>query len=583
MKQIIKLNEIYNSITSKFLVNNLIDLDLSNLDLTKIKEKAWASLGQIDNVNFSNCKLGINFYNGISKYFIYPKNCIFINTTFNIIDYIDGYSLKFIDCNLCDSNIFDFINNIKKHIYIDFINCTTNKEFINNYNINCDYATLIKSKIIYPNSLDLFKKINYYYDELYKKNELDINDIKDTLKLIKRSDQEHLIIDLIEELFPYLDTSKKFDFFEGEINSTEFNNILFNKISRKHLSLLSIRFCTFNNCIFNNELINYSNDYYSYNYECTFNNCSFPKFNEHSWTSIGKHRLLMDSSPYTIRTNLYVELGRLCNAKCKFCRNSSYDNCTYNKKELLRTLKSVLPYCHDIVIGGGEPTLVFEDILECKNLDEEFSNKNWYVFTNGSLSNEQIKILLENGFKINLSRHSYMDEENNKIFNINNSKFNIDIEKFNSEHVNNNTTLCVTCFKGGIDNENKVMDYFTWAIKKNFNSILFSNLHEDNSSGINTSYENLNVESSIFQELQYYLLENGYTKKTDIYSTGSYISTVYKKDNISIIFKKYLSKKEFKESWDTSIKKTYDLSIDPSGTLHENWHQLDNGYTLKKK
>ena len=45
----------------------------------------------------------------------------------------------------------------------------------------------------------------------------------------------------------------------------------------------------------------------------------------------------------------------------------------------------------------------------------------------------------------------------------------------------------------------------------------------------------------------------------------------------------YISQNELDINWPKSIKRAFDLSIDPSGNLYENWHQKEGMVkTLKK-
>ena len=84
------------------------------------------------------------------------------------------------------------------------------------------------------------------------------------------------------------------------------------------------------------------------------------------------------------------------------------------------------------------------------------------LFTNGSnLSIIDDDYIMDN-FKINLSRHAVNDEENALIFNSNlnimNSK---DIERLNLR--NGEVTLNATCFNGGLDSLEKIIEYISFA------------------------------------------------------------------------------------------------------------------------
>lgn len=89
--------------------------------------------------------------------------------------------------------------------------------------------------------------------------------------------------------------------------------------------------------------------------------------------------------------------------------------------------------------------------------------------------------------------------------------------------------------------------------------------------------KNLNIDPKVFDDLINYLKENGFRNKFPIYATGGYVSYVFKdKDGFSVAVQNYITKKELDNEWPYAIKRTFDLSIDPSGNLYENWHQQSN-------
>ena len=87
----------------------------------------------------------------------------------------------------------------------------------------------------------------------------------------------------------------------------------------------------------------------------------FPTITPSSWNEISRKRLFT-SFNVTFYKNLYLELGRLCNGKCQFCRNQYLEPCKYDFETIFENLHKIYPYLDNIVIGGGEPTLLKEDL-----------------------------------------------------------------------------------------------------------------------------------------------------------------------------------------------------------------------------
>lgn len=78
------------------------------------------------------------------------------------------------------------------------------------------------------------------------------------------------------------------------------------------------------------------------------------------------------------------------------------------------------------------------------------------------------------------------------------------------------------------------------------------------------------------------LRKKGYEISIPIYSTGDYKLIIAKKEGIQISFKQYITKEELESKWYQSPKRTFDLSMDPSGNLYENWHQSSGKVLIRK-
>ena len=54
--------------------------------------------------------------------------------------------------------------------------------------------------------------------------------------------------------------------------------------------------------------------------------------------------------------------------------------------------------------------------------------------------------------------------------------------------------MCATCFRGGLDSKEKILEYIDFADKLGAERILLSNLHLDNSSGELVNYDKINID-----------------------------------------------------------------------------------------
>lgn len=136
---------------------------------------------------------------------------------------------------------------------------------------------------------------------------------------------------------------------------------------------------------------------------------------------------------YNNQPNFTVVLPVGCNAKCSFCfwhKRKLGDNYFEN---LENSISKLPPYFSQVSISGGEPTMLSEENF-VKLLKILRSNFDKIVLnTNGF----KLKELLRNNYirnnidYINLSRHSIVDAENEKIFKTNNIPTTSDIIEIN--------------------------------------------------------------------------------------------------------------------------------------------------------
>lgn len=364
-------------------------------------------------------------------------------------------------------------------------------------------------------------------------------------------------------------------FFQRVIGNKKFSNTNFSNIPCELLKEVHFYNCEFESIVFpegfEHSTIDLSNSSTPRVY--------FPTINPSSWRRLSDNRF--GSSRITMHRNLYLELGRSCNGKCKFCRNQYLEPCRYDLEGIKNNLLALGKYLDNIVIGGGEPTLLSKDAYYLKEAFYEHRLKvNWTIFTNASADLDDL-VLLGDDFNFNISRHSVSDSTNNKILGV--KSLNADELIKLKKSIFKKITLCATCFKGdGLDSVEKIEDYLSFVDECDINGVLFQTLHKD----LNDCKQEdsvLPIEDEIFDEIIIKLQEQGYDVGMPIYSTGDYKMIVAKNGIKTISFKKYITKEELEKEWYHACKRTFDLSMDPSGNVYENWHQSSGKVLLRSQ
>lgn len=371
-------------------------------------------------------------------------------------------------------------------------------------------------------------------------------------------------------------TYAKFKYLNGCFHHIAFKNIDFDFDIDFFLEL-EFNYCKFENITISEELK------YFYYYDVV---SIFERGNEHKniqfvnnelrYTDIEDSRL--GYSSYTCHVNLYIELDRICNARCSFCRNNYYDKKQYNFKKILSSTKTIKKHIKTIVIGGGEPTLRHKDLIRLSRID---GNK--IISSNLSADIKTIKKLKKLGYDFLVSRHAIDKSENAAIFHF--SQQEIENTEKNLKYLSTfqNSTLSTVCFKDGINSFEKLLNYINWGIEGGYTKFLIQTLHQDNSFGKNEfDLNDQRINTQFIHDIIKYLQTKRFTKKPTIYSTAGYKSTVLTDYSITIAFKEYVSEKELKEQLPQAVKRTIDLSIDPNGTIYENWHQNSDIIELPK-
>lgn len=608
-KKIKKLNKIWDKRKKKLKITDFTNLDLEGLDLSVIPATCWngcifkntsvkntgiklmlLSLKEVDLFSYRginggkysdsiicDCDFSGNDlapYNDGDVRFRYYKNCNFRNT--NITQFIHGEN------NLLDENCVFYTY----RFYDPIIDLDTIK--------NNEQLRLEKKHIIWAiQGIINDDYIDVPYDLLYTK----IEDMSESeIKSRVLEGEKYFSLDKSGELKRFYDNldlnlKQKLYFFNGYVANKNLEGIKFEGFTEDLLNAFSFEKCNFKGATFDNSyhsLLTLHVQTFPKYADNSYEGLNFSSINYGSWKEMTKGQSnKISESPYTFRTNLYLELGRACNANCTFCRNSSFDTCNYNLDNIRATLDDCYHYLDNIVIGGGEPTLRINDIRTLLNELYYYGrryNPNWTIFTNGSNLNLNN---LNSDIYFNISRHAVKDSDNAKIFGLseNNIASTTDLMRFIDQKDSEHVSLCATCFKGGLDSSEKIIKYIFFCRDIGCRNVLISDLHKDSSLGSKRETElDLNIDSNIFPNVITYLQNAGFSKNYPIYSTGGYVSMVLKQNGFTVAFKSYITKEALEQNWPIAVKRTFDLSIDPAGNLYENWHQASGLVrSLRKK
>lgn len=459
----------------------------------------------------------------------------------------------------------------------------------------CDYDTMINNpglKLYFANVKEIIKeKINENKNNLfpvgYSKDLDKIVNLIDSIIEKSNNKEIKLIYDNIKEQMKSFE--RIYMFSRNRISYKKIHDITINQKIYKCLNSFDLIRCELDNVIFDISIEQFTN--YNISFEFGINNVNNVKFPNiglklNSTDDIDTKRI--GKTPFTFRCNYYVELGRKCNASCSFCRNRCMQTENYDVDNIVNTLRLIGDNIDDIFIGGGEPTLKINDVLKVIEYKSRRSYDNITLITNGNKLLEDLYYFDSPCRDINymISRHSYNDEENAKIFGISASDI-IPIDKL-PLGMNNRLTLACTCFKGGMDSPKKIIEYIRFAYENDISDILFTNLQDDAS----VSFENKNdisnnIDSNLFRDVIDILIENGWKKeKYPIISNSGYeLVTLnapeYNFIHMTVRFKRYVSKKELEILWLKAVKRTFDLSISPNGKLYDDWSETNAKVYIK--
>ncbi len=572
--QQIKINsveQIYND--ENYIKYNVLDnIDARGIDLSSFPS---SSINDILNCNLENTNLKI-FLDNTAEYRIADSNIIGTQlvTKKNNQDNSNNNSLFTLDLNnvIFDKEQIQYLNQLYKK---------------NKFMIHYDLNTILNNDGILIDSIALLALLDtLLYNLTFNTtffNKEDLHNIVEKIEQVISKDVMGNLKNVYNNIANQLSDYEKIMMFKKTtIKNVTFSNLEITNGMYDLLKIFSIKECNLENVVFDsgldNMFFNDDYDYYKHSYN-SIKNIQMPNIKYNDWQSIKANRI--SSTPFTFKKNLYLELGRNCNAKCPFCRNNCMEKCRYKFKEIIKNFNVIMNDVDFIFIGGGEPTINKNDLQKLlknayKNAYLSYRSSNIYTFSNGSADLDFYKNLDAN---IYISRHHYDDDINAQIFNLSKKK----ILKFEQiAELHNRLTLACTCINGGIDSVDKIIKYLQTADEYGIENIVFSNLHDDASvNAFDKAYKNLNIKSEIIDEAIKILGEQGFNYEYPIISSGGYKMYMLKNDfsRKRVVFKQYISKEELEQLWPYAIKRTFDLSMAPDGSIYENWAQ--DGHKVK--
>lgn len=614
-KKINDINKIWNG--RELLINDFSNLNLQGLDLGGIPEDAWKGC-VFNNTNFKGTNIkfkpkllktttGMTYHS--KGYFekivanIFMINCDFSDNNLSYLTKEDLNNVCYEGCNFKNTGLIDLpemidiivddyflsldfrdFDSFKNFDIKDFYNCKDKYNFSwDYYNTDCKYHGLIDLKTIkknpqlkLPSSILLKAAFSYccVNRDILTKEKI-VEDCESILCL----DKQGYLRDFYNLLKDNMTVEQKYNFFNTKVEGLNLKDIEIRKMPLNFLWEYEFKKNIFDGVTINNGIndLIFCADYFLYDigeYKNTYNSLYLPNIKYDSWKEnfLAKRRVANGS--LTFLTKVYVELSRECNARCEFCRNKSFEKSNYDLQAIINILDEIKWYVNSVVIGGGEPTLKLEDAKKLRKFFYK-SHMDFHLFTNGTSPKFIDDEYVMKNFKINLSRHAVSDLENAKLFKVNEKKIMTtkDIEKLNLK--NNEVTLNATCFNGGLDSFDKIISYINFAKNVGCKKVLIQDLQKKLSLGINEiNYNTLCIKEDIFPKVISYLKDIGFEEKYPIYATGGYVAYVLKdKNDFTISIQKYITKEQLEQNWFKAVKRTFDLSISPSGNLYENWHQ----------
>ncbi len=594
----------------------LYHYDISDVDLSDVDPSVWEN-ASFFHTNFKNT--GIKFYPTKLQEEYFPifherslEQCNFENCDFSHLTDEDFKNVNFSGANFRNTNLqVDFRNNKVFSLcpnqwgfagrqegaqYVNLKEGTILPEFYENKPIDYfDYADLdIQFLENNPNikisSGKLVEVISAYFSNKYKyshEDEVTKEEFKEYYQQFLNFleyDYEGKLKRLYEDIKSYLVSQEQYlKFFKGVIWNICFDELDLTYLDKKMLTAILFEQCDFNKLSLSISYKELNKEtarkwYLCFMKSSPINELILPT-SIHDWQNAGRKRL--HDSKITMQTNLYLEFERVCNMHCEFCRNEAFKEvCPFDFFQVMKTLKRIYNHLNNIVIGGGEPTIHLDELHQLSQIIRSMKavrKPKLYIITNCSLDREAYSSLNSlDHYHFYFSRLAVEDSENKRIFKDKNNKIMTteDLMHFHDQsHI-----MCCTCFKGGVDDVSKILEYVRYVKYIGYKNVLFQNLHLEDEYNIP-----INISERVMMEAIEKLREQGFLVKQPIYSNSNYVLYILRKDDFRISFKIYKQPEIILEAWNKSPKRCFDLSIDPSGNLHETWKEPDNKTILQKK
>ena len=575
-RKVNNIAEIYQD--GKLCVDNFSGLDLSNIDLSELPLELSTNL-EVSNAKLNNTNLHIV----MNSYPIWVENAHIQGTRLELQRlFNNGNSGVHFVNTFFDSEQIEYLNKINQE-YPTFINYDL-KTLLNNSNLKASTSNFIYALRTYLNNSLITK------GELMTKNEM--SDVVECIERLINNNGNSAIKTIYDNVKSQMTDYEKIEMFRFPlIKDKKFHDFTITGEIYNCLRRFNISGCTLENVVFDistDKLFSHS-DIYG---DLIFNikdaqNIIMPNINFSDWNNVSEQRI--SQTMFTFRNNLYLEFGRECNANCSFCRNKCMDKQSYKLSKIKRNLLKIAPKLDYIVIGGGEPTLRKKDLSKLFELydQESFDFKaRLNLFTNAT---SHLLDFIDNYFVVrnlgyNVSRHSADDDINAAVFGLDKNEF-LTWEQLRKL---NRLTLACTCIRGATDSVDKIIEYIKKAEYYGIENVMFSNLHDDASIKFqesNIKNASVSIDNRILNEAIRLIKEQGYISSYPIISSGGYELIVLKppyRNRTEISFKRYLSKEELELLWPNAIKRTFDLSMAPDGTIYENWSETGQKVKILK-
>lgn len=297
-------------------------------------------------------------------------------------------------------------------------------------------------------------------------------------------------------------------------------------------------------------------------------------------------KVFYEEDDVSYRINLYVTGITACPCKCAFCRNTEMNAraTKFNTDAFKALYEKYGYYIRMVTFGGGEPLLYFDKIIELINARQ-------VGFSGRALITSGLKDLFETNARkfrkdsrfanslemdslfdvIYLSRHHANDVRNQKSFGTTEPILTREEIRLLPAGIVNKMVVTTTCYNGGTSTVDDMQRMVDWAIGATCPAIIFNDLQKSMTD--EEFYNKHQIREGVFEEFAETLkeLSSDFRLKHEIVFSGGYTVTTYvsEKLRLKVGIKKYhKSREETIEAWKNAKKRTFDLTMEPDGTIY---------------